>query len=380
MGMRLLGRGDELDDIDRRLHAGRLVTLIGPGGVGKTALADEAVARAAARFALGSRRVDLTRVDDAGAVPGALAAQLGFESFQALLDAPGDRKVLLMVDNCEHLLESAAHTIGRILEVCEQPTVLATSRSPLELPGESVVAVAPLAVPAVGAPRPPGVAGSGTVPRARPRRRRADRGCRPRRRCRPLPPAGRAPARARDRRRPRPDDESRRDRRPSPPGHRRARSAPIPWCPRHRSVAETIRWSYDLLGKDERDLLEHLAVFAGPFDADAARRVAGLDGQDQRFDALVDELVHASLMVADTFGASTRYRLLESVRRFALAQLESAAHATHAFDRFVDQALQRPARDPARLDHRVAPGARPRDGARLRRPGRGAALVHPSRR
>ena len=88
-------------------------------------------------------------VDDADAVPGALAAQLGFESFQALLDAPGDRKALLLVDNCERLLAAAARTIGRILEVCEQPTVLATSRSPLELPGESVVALAPLEVPAV---------------------------------------------------------------------------------------------------------------------------------------------------------------------------------------------------------------------------------------
>ena len=122
--------------------------------MGKTALANEAVARAADRFALGSRRVDLTRVDDADAVPGALAAQLGFESFQALLDAPGDRKVLLLVDNCEHLLEAAARTIGRILEVCEQPTVLATSRSPLELPGESVVALAPFEVPTLGTPDP----------------------------------------------------------------------------------------------------------------------------------------------------------------------------------------------------------------------------------
>ena len=62
---------------------------------------------------------------------------------------PAIDKALLLVDNCEHLLEAAARTIGRILEVCEQPTVLATSRSPLELPGESVVALAPLEVPAV---------------------------------------------------------------------------------------------------------------------------------------------------------------------------------------------------------------------------------------
>ena len=198
--MRLLGRDHELDDVDRRLQAGRLVTLIGPGGVGKTALANEAVARAADRFTLGSRRVDLTRVDDADAVPGALAAQLGFESFQALLDAPGDRKVLLLVDNCEHLLEAAARTIGRILEVCEQPTVLATSRSPLELPGESVVALAPFEVPAIGTPDPlawPAV--ELFLERARDAGVRIER-CRPRCRRGSVRPAGRAPARTRDRR------------------------------------------------------------------------------------------------------------------------------------------------------------------------------------
>ena len=136
--MRLLGRDHELDDVDRRLRAGRLVTVIGPGGVGKTALANEAAERAANRFALGSRTVDLTRVDDAEAVPGAArrAARLRVVPGVARR-RPAIGKVLLLVDNCEHLLEAAALTIGRILEVCEQPTVLATSRSPLELPGES---------------------------------------------------------------------------------------------------------------------------------------------------------------------------------------------------------------------------------------------------
>jgi predicted ATPase len=339
--MRLLGRDHELDDVDRRLRAGRLVTLIGPGGVGKTALANEARERAAERFALGSRSVDLTRVDDADAVPGALAAQLGFESFQALLDAPGDRKVLLLVDNCEHLLEAAARTIGHILEVCEQPTVLATSRSPLELPGESVVALAPLATPSRGTPDPlawPAV--ELFLERAREAGARIDgvdldavvELCG---RLDGLPLALEiAAARARtmspteivDRLREGTDVLDR-------PRFRGAA--------RHRSVADTIRWSYDLLGRDERELLEQLAVFAGPFDASAARPLAGFDGDDPGFDALVDELVHASLMVADTSGPSTRYRLLESVRRFALDRLETRGGRDAAFDRFADQTLQR---------------------------------------
>jgi predicted ATPase len=339
--MPLLGRDHELDDVDLRLHAGRLVTLIGPGGVGKTALANEAVARAADRFALGSRSVDLTRVDDADAVPGALAAQLGFESFQALLDAPGDRKVLLLVDNCEHLLEAAASAIGRILEVCEQPTVLATSRSPLELPGESVVALAPLEVPAPGTLDPlawPAV--QLFLERAREAGVRVEGadldavvdlvG-----RLDGLPLALEiAAARARTMS---PSEIAERLRQGTDVLDRpRFRGAT-----RQRSVAETIRWSYDLLGRDERDLLEQLAVFAGPFDAGAARALAGVDGDDQRFDVLVDELVHASLVVADTSGPSTRYRLLESVRRFALARLEARGGRDAAFDRFADQALQR---------------------------------------
>src|SRR5262245_46378731 len=248
--MRLLGRDHELDEVDRRLRAGRLVTLIGPGGVGKTALANEAVARAAIRFSLGSRRVDLTRVDDADAVAGALAAQLGFESFQALLDAPGDREVLLLVDNCEHLLEAAAHTIGRVLEVCEQPTVLATSRSPLELPGESVVALAPLEVPAVGAPDPlawPAV--ELFLERAREAGVRVDGAdleavadlCG---RLDGLPLALEiAAARARTMS---PAEIAARLREGSDVLERPRFRGPT----RHRSVAETIHWSYDLLGAE----------------------------------------------------------------------------------------------------------------------------------
>ncbi len=341
MGMRLVGRDHELDDVDHRLQAGRLVTVIGPGGVGKTALANEAVARAADRFALGARSVDLTRVDDADAVPGALAAQLGFESFQALLDAPGDRKVLLLVDNCEHLLEAAARTIGGILEVCEQPTVLATSRSPLELPGESVVALAPFEVPPIGTPDPlvwPAV--ELFLERAREAGVNIDGGdldavvdlCG---RLDGLPLALEiAAARARTMS---PAEIAARLRQGTDVLDRpRFRGAT-----RHSGVAETIRWSYDLLGQNERELLEQLAVFAGPFDVVAARRLAGFDGEHRRFDVLVDELVHASLVVADTSGRSTRYRVLESVRRFALDRLEERGGRDAVFDRFADQALQR---------------------------------------
>ena len=143
----LVGRDRELQELDDRLRTSRLVTVVGPGGVGKTVLARAGALRAGPMFSMGVRSVDLTRVEEEAGVPGALAAQLGFDSFDALLGSPSDRPVLLVVDNCEHLLDAAAHWLVQVLGACQQPTILATSRSPLELPGESVLALAPLAVP-----------------------------------------------------------------------------------------------------------------------------------------------------------------------------------------------------------------------------------------
>ena len=143
----LVGRDRELQELDDRLRTSRLVTVVGPGGVGKTALARAGALHAAPTFAMGLRYVDLTRVEEEAGVPGALAAQLGFDSFEALLNSPADRPVLLIVDNCEHVLDAAAHWLVQVVGACEQPTILATSRSPLQLPGESVMPLAPLAVP-----------------------------------------------------------------------------------------------------------------------------------------------------------------------------------------------------------------------------------------
>jgi hypothetical protein len=85
--------------------------------------------------------VDLTRVDDPEGVGGAVAAQLGFPSFTALLDSPSEQPALLVVDNCEHVLDAAAEAIDALLGACDAPSVVATSRSPLDLPGEGVVVV-----------------------------------------------------------------------------------------------------------------------------------------------------------------------------------------------------------------------------------------------
>ncbi len=108
--------------------------------------------------------------------------------------------------------------------------------------------------------------------------------------------------------------------------------------PRHRSVADTIRWSYDLLSPQAARLFEELAVFAGPFSGSTAGAVASVETQP-RFDALLDELTYASLVTVDTSGPETRYRLLETVRQFALDRLRRRGALEPTYDRFADHVV-----------------------------------------
>ena len=333
----LVGRDRELQELDDRLRANRLVTVVGPGGVGKTALAGAAARTVAPNFSLGARYVDLTRVEEEAGVPGVLAAQLGFDSFDALLSSPTDRPVLLVVDNCEHLLDAAAHCLVQILGVCQQPTILATSRSPLEIPGESVVPLAPLAVPLpehdpeacpsvqlfLQRCRDAGAAaGSADLAAVAELCRRVDG----------LPLAIEIAA-ARARTMSVAEIAGRLDASMDVLDRPRFRGDP-----RHRSVADTIRWSSDLLSPEASGLLDQLAVFAGPFSASTARAVASVAGPAP-FDTLLDELTFASLVSVDTTGSETRYRLLETVRRFALDRLRSRGALAATYDRFADHVV-----------------------------------------
>lgn len=335
----LFGRDTELAEVETRTRSSRLVTIVGPGGVGKTTLSRAAAARLSASYPLGALLVDLTRVDQPGAVAGAMAAQLGFDSFDALLSSPNDRPALLLVDNCEHLLDATAEALMQVLGACQQPTVIATSRSPLELPGESIVALAPLALPAPG--QDPTACASVQLFLQRARDAGADLAdenpetvaelCR---RLDGLPLAIEiAAARARmlsvaeiiarlaktidvlDRPRFRGD-------------------------PRHRSIAATIRWSVELLTASQAQLLERLSVFAGPFTAQSAQAVAGSNGSGA-FSADLDELVNASLVTVEVGAVVTRYRLLDIVRRFGLDQLRTRGELAQTYDRFVDHVIDR---------------------------------------
>ncbi|QYG93256.1 hypothetical protein HC251_13025 [Iamia sp. SCSIO 61187] len=335
--MELIGRAAELALVTDRLADRRLVTLIGPGGIGKTRLARVAAAMVADRFVHGVRTVDLTRVSTAEAVRESLADQLGYASFSALVDAPVDSPVLLVVDNCEHVVDAVAEALDELLEACLAPTVLATSRTALELPGETVVPIGPLALPPAGSADGPAVglfvaraadAGSIVEP--------DDAVAELCRRLDGVPLAielaaartrSMAPGEILDRLVVGLDVLDR-------PRRRSAR--------RHQSLRDAIGWSHDLLSPDEQALFDHLGVFAGPFTAELAHAAAARPGTDlASTQDLLDGLVAASMVVADTSGAVTWYRELETLRSFARARLDAAGQRRAVEVRFVDHVVER---------------------------------------
>ena len=334
----LLGRDGELADLVDRLGRRRLVTVVGPGGVGKTTLAREAARHVMDRFPLGTRFVDLSRVDDGDAVAGNCAAQLGFSSFDALLSSPVDQPALVIMDNCEHVLDAAAAVTERLLGSCEMPTVLATSRSPLDVPGETLLALAPLAVPAVDDPEGSQAAVVQLfLARARDagasvRERDLDAVVRLCARLDGLPlaveiAAARAGTMSVAELLARVEEgldvlDRPRFRGPS----------------RHRSVTDLVGWSTERLPPGAADLLERLAVLHGEFSYDTARRMCA---PDTSFDEAFEELLHASLVSVDTTGDSTRFRLLDVVRRFAVARLQARGEFEDRYDHFVAEVVAR---------------------------------------
>lgn len=330
--MSLLGRDRELADLVDRLDRRRLVTVVGPGGVGKTTLAREAAHHVVDRFPLGTRFVDLARVDDGDAVAGNCAAQLGFTSFDALLSSPADQPALVIMDNCEHVLDAAAAVADQLLASCEMPTVLATSRSPLDVPGESLLALAPLVVPAVD---DPALSQAAVVQLFLARARDAGASVRER----DLDAVVRLCARL--------------DGLPLAVEIAAARAGTMTVAEllarveegldvldrprfrgpsRHRSVTDLVAWSTDRLPPGAADLLERLAVLHGEFTYDTARRMSG---PGRSFDEGFEELLHASLVSVDTTRDSTRFRLLDVVRRFAVARLQARGEFEDRYDEFV---------------------------------------------
>lgn len=333
------GREAEVEAIIARVRDRRVVTLTGPGGIGKTALASMASVTLAPEFAYGSVWIDLTRVDDPEGVAEAVASQLGYADFDSLLDSPGDQPTLIVVDNCEHVLDAASDTVAAILDACRMPTVLATSRAPLDLPDESILTVGPLSVPAEDADDDESAALRLLVERIR------DHGVDPERIdravlgeiCRRLDGVPLALELAASRLRSAAPAELLRelDERPHALARRRFRGQSS-----HRSVAELVGWSTDLLDDTARAVFARLGAFAGPFTASMAEAVAGADLSDGEFRDALDALVESSLVIVDGAAGAAHFRLLHPVRAVAVDTLRASGELGAVHSRFIDQVVE----------------------------------------
>ncbi|MEU4692496.1 BTAD domain-containing putative transcriptional regulator [Actinoplanes sp. NPDC023714] len=332
-----IGRDDDLARVDALLSAGRLVTVLGPGGAGKTRLALEAARRRGAEYRDGAWLVDLASVTEAAKVGAAVVAAAGLrgsalfetanrargerDDVDVLAERLGGREILLVVDNCEHLIDAVAHLTSALLVRCPRLRILATSREPLAVDGESLVPLGPLGMPpADAAPEQaaqapavrlfaeraaavrPGFAIGETTVRDVVRIVRGLDGM----------PLALELAAARLRTLALPElATGLSDRfRLLTTGSRTAQ-------PRHRTLRAVIAWSWNLLSDDERALAERVAVLPGGVTAASAAAV--FDGAPGDVPDLLAALVDRSLLQLAPDGG--RYRMLETLREYGVERL-----------------------------------------------------------
>ncbi|HUQ80291.1 MAG TPA: BTAD domain-containing putative transcriptional regulator, partial [Gemmatimonadaceae bacterium] len=332
-----IGREREVGEVGEALAAKRLVTLTGAGGSGKTRLAAEVARAAERRFANGVAWIELASIAEPSIVAANVATMLGVDGggrshADALCDALRDADILLVMDNCEHLIEACASLVDRLLRECRQLRILATSREPLGIPGERAWLVPVLSLPASDA-APESISSSEAVRLFIDRARAASTSfaltganaaavaalCT---RLDGLPLAIELAA-ARVRALTPSEILARLD-----DGLRVIAAANRTGIPRHRTLREAIGWSYDLLDEGERLLLQRLSVFAGEFALDAAEAIcAGGCVASEDVLELLAALVDKSLVVVRDQVDEVRYRLLETVRQFAREQLDTGTGA-----------------------------------------------------
>ena len=329
---RLIGRDAAAQYVRNLVSAYRVVTLTGPGGIGKTSLAIEAARGLEADFDGGGCFVELASLPNPDLVPSAVANALGLKlsgeiSAESVARAVGTRHLLLVLDNCEHVIDAAANLAERFVRFCPRTTILVTSREGLRIDGEAVYRVPPLDVPAPGQETPEHILGHSAVALFIARMNALDAVFLPRAEeltsvaaiCRHLdgiPLAIEFAAASATTLGIASVAMGLRDRFALLTGGRRTALA------RQRTLRATLDWSYELLPEAEQQLFRRLAVFNGGFTLDAAATVmtdAGLDAVAVT-DGIVN-LVAKSLVAGGKSSETPRWHLLETIRAYALEKI-----------------------------------------------------------
>ncbi|MGI8657579.1 MAG: ATP-binding protein [Candidatus Limnocylindria bacterium] len=355
-----IGRANELVDAERRLTESTVLTLTGPAGVGKTRLALQIGAHVVDHFPDGVWFVELAAVNEGSLVPDAIGSamrlkQHGSDARTSLVDALHASQLLLILDNCEHLLEPVLETADALLRHCPGVRLLATSREALGLGGESLMLVPSLSLPDAvqsGGHAPLSELGECDAVRLFVDRARAvqsgfllteanaDAVAQVCRRLDGIPLAVELAA-ARVRMMPVQQIAVRLNDR-----FRLLTGGSRTSLPRHRTLRAAMDWSYDLLGTDEQVVFARLATFSGSFSLEAAEAVCS--GPEVTSDDMLDvlgRLVDRSLLAIDQDNVEARFRMLETIRDYAQDRLAETgdgadAHARHLewFSELVDRA------------------------------------------
>jgi len=344
-----IGREREITELKRLLGTTRLLTLTGIGGAGKTRLALQVAAELLDVFADGVWLVELAPLSDPGLVPHTVAAALGVREepgrtvLESLVDFAGPKSLLLMLDNCEHVISASAHLVDTLVRACPSARIMATTREPLGIASELTYRVPPLSLPEPGHQDPFELLMRSEAVRlfveravfVNPRFTITERNapavtqaC-----CRldgiPLAielAAARVKVLSVEQIAARLDDR-----------FKLLTGGSRTSLPRHQTLRAAIDWSHDLLSNKERALLRRAAVFAGGFGLEAAEEICTGHGvvPGEVLDLLA-QLVDKSLIMAETLASEARYRIQETVRRYGRDRLLESGEQPEFLTRFRD--------------------------------------------